>query len=321
MALATVELGRGGPWITRVGLGTAPIGSSSNWRINWGPQDAGDGIRAIHAAIELGVNWIDTAPFYGWGRAEEIVGKAVHDRRDRVLIFTKCGTVRAGQAGERENLTPANIRREVEDSLRRLGTDRIDLLQFHDPDPETPIEESWAEMLALIRAGKVRYGGLSNHPVELVERTLAVGPVVAHQHQYSLLRRDIERDILPFSRRRHIGVLAWSPLASGFLVESFDLTSLTHDDFRLRLPFAQEPAWSSIERARGALMSVAYQHGKRLEDLAIAWILRQPGMTGAIVGARNQREAERMVDGVDWMLTSHDMAAIDDALAEWERSR
>lgn len=319
MTLPTVTLGQSDLTISRVGLGTAPIGSSPDWRINWGPQDEGDAIRAIHAALELGVNWIDTAPFYGWGRAEEIVGKAVHDRRDRVLIFTKCGTIRDAQGRERDDLTPASIRREVDDSLRRLRTEHIDVLQFHDPDPATPIEESWATLQTLIREGKVRYGGLSNHPVGLVERALVIGPVVSHQHQYNLLHRDIERDILPFSSERRIGVLAWSPLASGFLVESFDLTALTADDFRLQRPYAREPTWSRVQRLRAALISVAHRRGKRLEDLAIAWVLNQPGMTAAIIGARTQREAERMADGVNWVLSAEESAAIEQALAEWER--
>lgn len=319
MTLPSVALGQSELRITRVGLGTAPIGSTPDWRINWGPQDEGDAVRAIHAAIASGVNWIDTAPFYGWGRAEEIVGKAIQDRRDRVYIFTKCGTIRDHQGRERENLTPASIRREVAASLARLRTDHIDLLQFHDPDPATPIEESWAAMQDLIREGKVRHGGLSNHPVELVERALAIGPVVAHQRQYNLLHRDIERDILPLSRERHIGLLAWSPLASGFLVESFDLASLTADDFRLQRPYSQEPAWSRLQRLRATLVPRARGRGKRLEDLAIAWVLNQPGMTGAIIGARNQREAERMAGGVDWVLSMEESTAIEAALADWEQ--
>lgn len=318
MTLPTVTLGRSDLTISRVGLGTAPIGSSPDWRINWGTQDVGDAIRTIHAAIELGVNWIDTSPFYGWGRAEEIVGKAVHDRRDRVLIFTKCGTIRDEQGRERDDLTPASIRQEVDDSLRRLRTDHIDVLQFHDPDPATPIEESWDTLQALIREGKVRYGGLSNHPVELVERALVIGTVVSHQHQYNLLHRNIERDILPFSRERHIGTLAWSPLASGFLVEDFDLATLSPDDFRLQRPYAHEPTWSRLQQLRAALISVAHSPGKRLEDLAIAWVLNQPGMTAAIIGARTQREAERMADGLNWVLSAEESAAVEQAQAAWQ---
>src|SRR5205807_890811 len=183
-------------------------------------------IRAIEVAIDLGVNWIDTAPFYGWGRAEQIVGKALQGKRDKVYIFTKCGTLRDEQGGWYESLQPASIRQEVEVSLRNLGTDHIDLYQFHDIDPQTPIEESWATMQALIQEGKVRYGGLSNHTVDLMERALAVAPITSNQHQYSLLARVIEQDVLPFSEEHKIGVLCWSPLASGFLTDEFDLDSL-----------------------------------------------------------------------------------------------
>src|SRR5438105_777004 len=159
--------------ISPVGVGTAPIGSTPGWSIYWGHQDEQDAVRAIHAAIDEGVNWIDTAPFYGWGRAEEIVGRAIRDRRDRVFVFTKCGTMNDRAGGDYMDLSPAAIRRDVEASLRRLGTDHVDLVQLHDPDPRVPIEESWAEVQRLIDRGAVRYGGLSNHPVPLIDRALA----------------------------------------------------------------------------------------------------------------------------------------------------
>src|SRR5438477_9975082 len=150
MQQITRRLGQSDLNITKVGIGTAPIGSTPEWSVNWGPQDESEAVWAIEVAIDLGVNWIDTAPFYGWGRAEEIVGKALRGKRDRVYIFTKCGTLPDGQGGWRDDLSPASIRREVEASLRRLHTDYIDLYQFHDPDPRTPIEESWEAMQLLI---------------------------------------------------------------------------------------------------------------------------------------------------------------------------
>ncbi len=208
MSLDTMRLGNSELEITRVGIGTAPIGSQPDWRIYWGPQDENGGIRAIHAAIELGVNWIDTAPFYGWGRAEQIVGRALRGKRDRVFVFTKCGTLNDGVGGWTEDLSPESIRHEIQTSLRNLQTDYIDLYQFHDPDPGTPIEESWATIQALIQEGVVRYGGLSNHPVDLMRRAMTVGPVVSNQQQYSLLVRGIERDILPFCAQNGIGMLA-----------------------------------------------------------------------------------------------------------------
>jgi aryl-alcohol dehydrogenase-like predicted oxidoreductase len=216
--LNTRRLGNSQLEITPVGLGTAPIGSTPEWKVYWGPQDEKAALHAIQAAIDLGVNWIDTAPFYGWGRAEQIVGQAIQGRRDRVYVFTKCGTLRDGD-GWFETLKPASIRREVEASLRYLQTDTIDLYQFHDPDPKTPIEASWMEMQKLIQEGKVRYAGLSNHPRELVERAAAIAPVTALQHPYSILARDVEQDILPYAKRHQVGVLAWGTLAHGFLTD------------------------------------------------------------------------------------------------------
>src|SRR5438094_4811312 len=211
--LPHVERRRLGPSdleITPVGVGTAPIGSRPGiWSVNWGTQDEGDAVRAIHVALDAGVNWVDTAPFYGWGRAEEIVGKAVKDRREEVYIFTKCGTIPDGKGGSTENLKPDTIEREVEASLGSLQTDYIDLLQFDDADPTTPVEDSWRALQELVRVGKVRYGGLSNHTVDLIERALKVGPVTSNQVQYNPLQRKIEKDILPFSQRNSIGVLGW----------------------------------------------------------------------------------------------------------------
>src|SRR5256714_4148461 len=272
MNLATRRLGQSDLEITRVGIGTAPIGSTPSWGIYWGPQNESEAIRAIEAALELGVNWIDTAPFYGWGRAEQIVGKALRGKRDSVYIFTKCGTLRDGQGGWREDLTPASIRREVEASLRRLQTDYIDLYQFHDPDPNTPIEASWATMQALIQEGKVRYGGLSNHTIDLMQRAMTIAPITSNQHQYNLLSRTIERDVLPFSQQHGMGVLCWSPLASGFLTDGFDLDSLEPQDFRRWHPYAQETRYTLLRQMRGRLQDIARDHQRSLTELAIAWV-------------------------------------------------
>jgi len=317
MQLETSRLGQSELEITRVGIGTAPIGSNPSWSIYWGPQDEGEAIRAIEVALDLGVNWIDTAPFYGWGGAEQIVGKALRGKRDKVYIFTKCGTLPNEQGGWRDDLTPVSIRREVEASLRRLQTGYIDLYQFHDPDPLTPIEESWATMQTLIREGKVRYGGLSNHTVDLVRRAMAVAPVTSNQHQYNLLHRAIERDILPFSQQHGIGVLAWSPLASGFLTDEFDLDSLDPQDFRRRRPYAEPQTYTRLKRVREMLQAIAQDHRKKLTDLAIAWVLRDPALTGAIIGIRSEHEALEMAGGVNWKLTGQEIQAIEQALALW----
>jgi aryl-alcohol dehydrogenase-like predicted oxidoreductase len=271
--------------ITPVGVGTAPIGSGRDWPVWWGPQDEAASIRTIHTALDLGVNWIDTAPFYGWGRAEEIVGRALRGR-DEVLVFTKCGTLPDAERGDRMDLSPEAIRADVEASLRRLQRERIDLLQLHDLDRATPIEDSWGEVQRLIGEGKVRHGGISNHPAADVERALAVGPVAALQYQYSLLHREPEADILELG----IGVLAWSPLASGFLADDFDLARLDPDDFRHSHPFAQ----LDLARLRAQLAEIGARQGRSAAQVAIAWVLRHPGVAGAIVGVRTPAEAAEL---------------------------
>jgi aryl-alcohol dehydrogenase-like predicted oxidoreductase len=275
--------------ITPVGVGTAPIGSDPSWTVWWGPQDEDESIRTIHAALDVGVNWIDTAPFYGWGRAEEVVGRALRGRDD-VLVFTKCGTLPDAERGDRMDLSPGAIRADLERSLRRLQRDRVDLLQLHDVDRATPIEDSWAAVQRLIVEGKVRHGGISNHPAADVERALAVGPVGALQYQYSLLHRAPEGDILPLARERGIGVLAWSPLASGFLADSFDPNALDPNDFRRTHPFAS----LDLAPLHAALARVAQRKGATAAQVALAWVLARDEVAGAITGVRTPREADEL---------------------------
>jgi aryl-alcohol dehydrogenase-like predicted oxidoreductase len=275
--------------ITPVGVGTAPIGSGRDWPVWWGPQDEAESIRTIHTALDLGVNWIDTAPFYGWGRAEEIVGRALRGRDD-VLVFTKCGTLPDEDRGDRMDLSPESIRADVEMSLRRLQRERVDLAQLHDVDRATLIEDSWAEVQRLIDEGKVRHGGISNHPAADVERALSVGPIGALQYQLSLLDRRAEAEILPLARERGIGLLAWSPLASGFLAEGFDLARLVPDDFRHDHPFAQ----LDLEPLRARLAEIGRRQGRSAAQVALAWVLGHEGVTGTIVGVRTPAEAEQL---------------------------
>ena len=269
--------------ISRVGIGTAPIGSRpGEWWVNWGPQDEGDSVRAIHAAVDGGVNWVDTAPFYGWGRAEEVVGRALAGRDD-VLVFSKCGTLRRDDGDDYMDLTPESIRCECEESLRRLRRERIDLLQFHDVDRNVPVEESWGTLRELVAEGKVRYGGLSNHPPELVERALAVGPVAALQFQYSAVARGHEQDLLPLALERRLGVIVWAPLASGFLTDGFSLDRLAADDFRRQHPFAELELASTHDELR-------VRGGGSVTRGALEFVLSHPAVTGAIVGIRTERE-------------------------------
>jgi aryl-alcohol dehydrogenase-like predicted oxidoreductase len=269
--------------ITPVGIGTAPIGSvPGHWWVNWGTQDERDSVAAIHAALDGGVNWIDTAPFYGWGRAEEVVGRALQGRDD-VLVFTKCGTLRREDGDDYMDLRPETIRAGLEQSLRRLQRDHVDLLQPHDPDQQVPIEETWGALGELIAEGKVRHAGLSNHPPELVERALAVGPVASLQFEYSALQRREEERLLPFALERGLGAIVWAPLASGFLTDGFDLEALEEGDFRRTHPFARRADLADVRREIGGTAG------------ALRFVLDHPAVTGAIVGVRNEREAREIV--------------------------
>ncbi len=315
--LEKVQLGNSGLRITKVGVGTAPIGSTLRWRVYWGPQDEETAIRAIQRALDLGVNWIDTAPFYGWGRAEEIVGKAVQGRRDQVYIFTKCGTMPDGVGGDVEDNSADTIRREVEDSLRRLRTDYLDVLQIHDPDPKTPIEVSWKAVQELVGEGKVHYGGLSNHPVDLVKRAMKIGNVVSNQLQYNPLERQIEKGLMPFCQQNNIGILSWGSLEEGFLADNFDLNTLDPKDFRLRHKYAQSENYARIMRVREAFKRVASRRRNSMVDVVVAWELTHPAVTSAIVGVRSENEAELMVGGLGLRLEKEDVDEIEKALAAW----
>jgi aryl-alcohol dehydrogenase-like predicted oxidoreductase len=311
MKLETRPLGKSNLKITKVGIGTAPIGSNPNWRVYWGPQDEKTAIKAIQTALDVGVNWIDTAPFYGWGKAEEIVGKAIKGRRDDVYIFTKCGTLPDGKDGSIEDNRPQTIKRELDASLKRLQTDHVDLLQLHDMDPSTPIEESWKGIQQLIRDGKTRFGGLSNHTVDLVERAIKVELVASNQVQYNPLQRKIEKDLLPFSQSHGIGVLGWGSLAEGFLTDNFDVNKLDPKDFRRNHWFAQPENKARLEKTRETLSKIARVHGKTMVDVVVAWELMHPALTGSIIGIRSEKEAKEMPDAAEFTLTKEEMHEID----------
>jgi len=288
------RLGADGPEITVVGIGTAPIGtmpvgSAREW-IYWGHQDEREAIAAIRAALDAGANWIDTAPFYGWGRAEEVVRRALDGRRDDVLLFTKCGTMPDPDRVSRMDNRPEAIRADLEASLLRLGVDHVDLLQIHDLDRTTPIEESWGELQRLREEGKIRWAGLSNHPGDLVERAHAVAPVTSCQESLSLLEGPRHPDVLEVVRRHGIGLLCWAPLASGFLVDGFSTEELEPDDFRRSSPLAQRADEISAHAHDAA------SRGRTLRRHAIAWVLEQPAVTAAIVGVRNAREGSEVAE-------------------------
>ncbi len=289
-------LGRDGPRISVLGMGTWAIGGPDT-PFGWGPQDDDASVAAIRRALDKGVNWIDTAAVYGWGHSEEIVARAVGDR-DEVLVFTKCGVVPGPAPGTRVlDLSPASVRAECEASLRRLGRDCIDLYQFHWPmeDDRVPVEDSWATMRELVDEGKVRWPGVSNFDVDLLERCEGGGHVQSLQPPYSLIRRGAEVDLLPWCRDHATGVVAYSPMQAGLLTGSFDqakLDSLDAGDWRRDNPQFQEPRLSRnldlVERIR----PIADELDASVAELALAYVLAHPAVTGAIVGARSPEQVE-----------------------------
>jgi aryl-alcohol dehydrogenase-like predicted oxidoreductase len=273
------------------GLGSAPLGSGPGWEIDWGPADPAHGQSVVRAAVQAGVGWIDTAPFYGWGQAEKVVGTALRGVPHRPALLTKCGTVpRPG--GSAEDHRAATIRADLDASLARLGCESVDVLQLHDPDPAVPVETAWQTVCELIAAGKAGAGGLSNHPVELMDRAAAIGPVAVVQHQYSLLRRAPEADgVLEWCAGHGAVFLAWSPLASGFLADGFDVAALSPGDFRRRSRLA-DPSTLDLAGLRRGLGAIAGQAGMSMAALAVGWVLARGAR--AIVGARSPAEARQI---------------------------
>jgi aryl-alcohol dehydrogenase-like predicted oxidoreductase len=318
--MQTRKLGNSDLHITRVGYGAWAIGGSG-WQFAWGSQDDNESIAAIHRALELGVNWIDTAAVYGLGHSEEVVGRALKDwRGSRPYVFTKCG-LRGDAKGEVQKVLSADsIRGEVEDSLRRLSVDVIDLYQIHwPPDPDSPeLEEGWSTLADLKREGKVRWIGVSNFNVQQLRRAQNVASVTSLQPRYSLVHREIEDEILPYCLSEGIGVIVYSPMASGLLTGAMSrerAASLPRDDWRKGHPDFTEPNLTHnlalVERMR----AIANRHNRSVGEVAIAWTLGHPAVTGAIVGARNARQTEGVMRAGEWHLTADEVNEIE-AFAE-----
>ena len=301
--LPTRELGRDGPAITSVGFGAWAVGG--DWAFGWGPQEDADSIAAIHRALGHGINWIDTAAAYGLGYSEEVVARAIAGMDEPPLVFTKCGMVWQDQADRvpRPNLRPEEIRRVCEDSLRRLGVERIDLLQFHWPDSRTgtPVEESWGAMADLVREGKVRWAGVSNFDVALLGRIEPIHHVDSLQPPFNLVQREAAGELLPWCAAHGTGVIAYSPMLSGLLTDGFSrerLARMDQNDWRRGAPsLFGEPALSRNLALRDALAPVAGRHGATIAATAVAWTLAWPGVTGAIVGGRTPAQVGGWVGG------------------------
>jgi aryl-alcohol dehydrogenase-like predicted oxidoreductase len=310
--------------ITPVGYGAWAVGGSG-WDFAWGAQDDADSIAAIHRSLELGANWIDTAAVYGVGHSEEVVARALKDwRGPRPYVFTKC-SMRWDDQGRVSKVHRADsIREECEGSLRRLQVDVIDLYQIHWPpeDNGPSLEESWRTLAALQKEGKVRWIGVSNFDVAQLQRAEKIAPVTSLQPPYSLIRRRIENEILPHCERLGIGVIVYSPMASGLLTGAMTrerAAELPEDDWRRTSPEFREPKLSQNLELVERLKKVAARYARTPGEIAIAWTLRLPAVTGAIVGARNAKQAQGVMRAAELKLTSQDLAEIEGTAAQVAR--
>jgi aryl-alcohol dehydrogenase-like predicted oxidoreductase len=304
-----------------VGYGAWAVGGSG-WQFAWGSQDDDDSIAAIHRSLELGVNWIDTAAVYGLGHSEEVVASALKSwSGPRPYIFTKCGLRWDATGQVQKVLSAGSIRQEIDGSLRRLAVDVIDLYQIHwPPDPDSPaLEEGWSTLAALQREGKVRWIGVSNFNVHQLKRAQAIAPVTSLQPPYSLLHREIEDEILPYCLRAGIGVIVYSPMASGLLTGAMTrerAARLPNDDWRRLHPDFTEPSLSRNLALVDRLREIAKRRNRAVGEVAIAWTLHHPAVTGAIVGARNARQAEGVMPAGDLRLNDKEVSEIEDFFAE-----
>jgi aryl-alcohol dehydrogenase-like predicted oxidoreductase len=318
--METRKLGNSDLQVTPVGFGAWALGGGG-WEFSWGPQEDGDSLAAIHRALELGINWIDTAAVYGTGHSEEVVGRAVKQWPGRrPYVFTKCVLIWDETRKVRPDHSAASIRGECEDSLRRLQTEVIDLYQMHWPprDNGPALEEAWTTMSELQKAGKVRWIGVSNFDPAQMLRAQAIAPVTSNQPPYSMIRRAIEGKILPFSKEHGIGTISYAPMASGLLSGGMTrerAASLPPDDFRTRNPEFREPRLQKNLDLVERLRRVGARHGRGPGEVAIAWVLRNPAITGVIVGARNAQQADGVMRAGGLELAASDIVEIEDAAA------
>ena len=312
------KLGNSDLEITPLGIGAWAIGGGG-WAFAWGPQDDAESIASLRAGIDAGLNWIDTAAVYGLGHSEEMVAKALEGVSEQVYVFTKCER-RWNEKGEiLKVLKRDSIREECENSLRRLKRDVIDLYQIHWPEPDEDVEEGWAAMADLQREGKVRWIGASNFNVDQMRRAQAIAPITSLQPPYSMLVRGVEQGILPYCQENGIGVISYSPMRNGLLSGAMTrerVENLPADDWRRRNPDFQEPNLSRNLELAALLGEVAKSHGRTAGEAAIAWVLRNPAVTAAIVGVRRPDQVAGVMGAAEWRLRDAEAARIDAFLNE-----
>lgn len=317
--MRTRRLGQTDLELTTIGMGTWAIGGP--WEFGWGPQDDEDSVAAIRTAIESGVNWIDTAPAYGCGHAEEVVGMVLKELPDRPIIATKCGILWNEKREKITCLKKDSVLAECDASLRRLGVDVIDLYQMHWPDPDEQLEEGWETMVRLREQGKVRYIGVSNCSLRQIKRAEAIAPPVSLQPPYSMIRRDAEVVLLGYCKKNNMGVVAYSPMQKGLLTGKYTVekvAALVPDDHRHRdANFHGERLEANLKLVEG-ITAIARKYDRTPAQLAIAWVLRRDEVTAAIVGARSRKQIEETVHAGDWQLSDDDIAEIDKLIEQHE---
>jgi len=310
------RLGNSDLVISVLGIGAWAIGGSG-WEGSMGPQNDADSVPAIHAALDLGMNWIDTAPLYGLGHSEKMIAGALRGRTPKPYVFTKCERVWDENGRIGASLKAPSIRRECEASLRRLKTDVIDLYQIHWPEPDEDIEEGWMELARLKQEGKIRYIGLSNFNVSQMQRAQAIAPITSLQPPYSVIRRDIEEHILPFCSKNKIGVIVYSPMYAGLLTGAMTkqrVANFLPEDWRRRLPGFQEPALSRNLQLVDRLRVIGEPHGRTSGEVAIAWTLRHTAVTGAIIGFRSPKQVAGVRGAAEFRLSHDEIDQIEQAL-------
>ena len=304
--------------LTPIGFGAWAIGGG-NWEFGWGPQEDAESIHAIHRALDLGINWIDTAAIYGLGHSEEIVARALKSTSHKPLVFTKCSMRWHQDRSIYRSLTAASLAEELENSLRRLGVDTIDLYQIHWPNPESEIEEGWEALTRFREQGKIRWVGVSNFSVDQMKRAQKIAPITSLQPPYSMLRRAIETEILPFTRANDIGVINYSPMVSGLLTGKMTaerIAALPQDDWRRRAVEFNEPRLSRNLRLVDLLREIGNGHGVGPGVVAVAWTLHNPAITAAIVGGRSAQQVDGIARALEYRLGEDEYERINAFLAE-----